>query len=104
MDVGVIALEGLHERLGHAVGLRAPYWSEARCKPQPDGELDRLVSSIRTAIVREPLDGMRSGGSAEALLHALEHQIPDHLAADATGTGTPGHDFPIAGVQSKDHT
>jgi hypothetical protein len=37
----------------------------------------------------------------KAPLHALEHQIPDHLPADAAGARAPGHGFPIAGVQSK---
>jgi hypothetical protein len=30
MNVDVVALEGLHERLGHAVGLRTANRSEAR--------------------------------------------------------------------------
>src|SRR5437868_2135475 len=45
MDIDVIAFEALHERLGHAIGLRASYRREARHQAQANGKLDRLVRS-----------------------------------------------------------
>jgi len=57
MDVHVIALEGLHERLRHAVRLRAAHRSEAGHQAQADRKIDRLMGTVRTAVVREPLDG-----------------------------------------------
>ena len=57
MDVHVIALEGLHERFGHAVRLRAAHRSEAGHQAQADRKVDRLMGTVRTAVVREPLDG-----------------------------------------------
>src|SRR5258705_5312982 len=99
MNVDVVTLEGFHERLGHAVELRAAHRREARYEAQADGKVDRRVGPVAAAIVREPLDGLRNALSGEAPLHALEHQITDHLPADAAGGSAPGHDLPITGIQ-----
>src|SRR5712672_2484018 len=101
MNVDVVTLEGLHEGLGHPVGLRAAYRREARHKAQADGKVDGLMGPIAAAIVREPLDRLRNALSAEAPLHALEHQVADHLPADAASGGAPGHDLPITGIQGE---
>ena len=102
MDVDVVAFEGLHERLSHAVGLRAVHRSEARHEPQPNCKFDRFIRPIGTPIVGEPLDRPRRLRSFKALLDSLQHQIADHLAADASSARTPSHDFPVAGIQRKD--
>jgi hypothetical protein len=59
MDIDVVALKGLYERLGHAIGLRAANRCEARNQAQPLRKLDRLVGSVAAAVVREPLDRVR---------------------------------------------
>lgn len=43
--------------------------------------------------------GCCAGGGAEAPLETLDHEIADHVAADAAGSGIPGHDLPVAGIQ-----
>src|SRR5882672_3317181 len=101
MNVDVVTLEGFDERLSHAVGLRAAHRCEAGNETQADGKVDRLMCAIATAIVREPLDGLRNALGTEAPLHALEHQVADHLPADAAGGGAPGHDYPITGIQGE---
>lgn len=62
------------------------------------------ILSVSFAVIGEPLDRVRHAGGAEAPLHALEHQVPDHLPADAAGAGAPGHDLSVAGIQRKGHT
>src|SRR5262249_61264023 len=101
MDIHVVALEGLHERFSHAIGLRASNRREAGNEAEPHCKVDRLVGSVGTTVVGEPLDRMWSNSGTKALLDGLQHQIADHLTADAADTGAPGHDLPIAGVQRK---
>src|SRR6516225_7784547 len=101
MDVHVIALEGLHERLRHAIRLRAAHRSEAGNQAQADRKSDRLVGAVRTAVVGEPLEGVRSLSGTEASLNGLQHQIANHLPADATAARAPSHDLPVAGVECK---
>src|SRR5271165_2285433 len=101
MDVDIVSLEGLHERFRHAVRLRTAHRGEAWHQAQSICKLDRLVSPVAAAIVREPLHRVRQGARSEAALDALQHQITDHLPADTTGGGAPGHDLPIAGVQGE---
>ena len=62
MNVDVVAFEGLHERFGHAVGLRAAHRGEARHQAQPDRKVDRLVGSVGAPVVREPLDRLPACG------------------------------------------
>lgn len=104
MDIGVVAFEALHERLRHSVGLGTADRSEAGNQAQAHGELDRLVGSVAAAVVGEPLDRLRRDAVSKALLDGLEHQVSDHLAADAADAGTPGNDFPITGIQRKGDT
>jgi hypothetical protein len=101
MDIDVIAFEGFYERLGHTVGLRAAHRREAGNQTQAYSELDRLVSPVAAAIVGEPLDGVWRKSGTTPFLDGLEHQVPDHLTADTTGIGAPGHDLPIAGIKRK---
>ena len=51
----VIALEGFHERLGDAVGLRAAHGREARHEADGVSEGDRLVGREAAAVVGQPL-------------------------------------------------
>src|SRR5450631_1637139 len=102
VNVHVIPLEGFDERFGHSVGLRTAHWCEARHQAQSYGKLYRLMGTIAATVVREPLNGMRKARS-KAPLNALEHQVADHLTADAAGTRTPGHHFAVAGIQREGH-
>src|SRR5712672_3577453 len=106
MDVDVVAFEGLHERLSHAVGLRAVHRSEARHEPQPNCKFDRFIRPIGTPIVGEPLDRPRRLRSFKAALkrfstassirsRTISPLMPPVLALQAM---TP----PVAGIQRKD--
>src|SRR5262249_46664565 len=75
IDIDVVPLEGLHERLGHTVGLRTAHQSEAGNQPHSNGKLDRLVGSVGAAVVREPLDRLRRVRGVKALLDGFQHQI-----------------------------
>src|SRR6266550_3095873 len=55
----VIALERLHQRLGHAVAFRAFDRGEAGHQVERQGGLDRLVGSEDRSVIGEPLHGMR---------------------------------------------
>ena len=100
----IISLECIDEGLGHAVGLRRSHRRKARHKADRLGEGDRLVSTVTAAVVREPLRRVRGLLSAKAHLDALEYQIADHLACDASGRGYPRDHFTIAGVERKGDT
>jgi hypothetical protein len=99
----VISLEGFNERFGHAVRLGAAYRRKAWHETESGRKVDGLMRSIPAAVVREPLHRMRHSGGPKALLHALEHQIADHLTGDAAGTGTPRHDLSIAVIEREGH-
>ena len=58
-DPDIVALEGLHERFGHAVALRAFDRGEARHQIERDGDLDGLVGGEDRAVVGEPLHRVR---------------------------------------------
>src|SRR5438874_7302679 len=51
VDRDVIAVEGLHECLGHAIALRAFEWSEARHEVECQCDLDGSVYSEDRSIV-----------------------------------------------------
>src|SRR5450631_709071 len=104
VNIDVVSFEGFDERFGHAVRLRAAHRREARHQPQPDRELDGLVSSIAAAVIRQPLHGMPRSARSEAPFNALEHEIADHLPADTACARAPGHDFPVAGIQREKAT
>jgi hypothetical protein len=53
VEANVVALEGLHEGLGDAVGLRAAHGREARHEADGVGECDRLVRREAAAVVGE---------------------------------------------------
>ena len=55
VEPSVIALEGFHERLGDAVGLRAAHGREARHEADGVSEGDRLVGREAAAVVGQPL-------------------------------------------------
>lgn len=62
----IVALEGLHEGLGHAVGLRAPDRSEAGNEVQGYGEVPGFLGRVGAAIVGEMLDGLGRFGDPKA--------------------------------------
>ena len=64
-------------------------------------ELDRLVSPVATPLSEGHWMGWRKSG-ATAFLNGLEHQVADHLTADTTGIGAPGHDLAIVGIKCSD--
>src|SRR5438477_7845684 len=103
VNIHVIPFEGFDECLRHAVRLWAAHRREARYQAEASRKVDRLVSSVAAAIVREPLDWVWQAASAETSLDALEHQIPDHLPADPARAGAPGHNLSVASVQRKSH-
>jgi len=100
-DANVIALEGLHESLGHAVTLRAFDRREARHQVERQGDLDSPMSREDRAVVGEPLQGMRCADSAEALFDAADHHVADHLAGDAGGGGDPADHLAVMAIEGE---
>src|SRR4029077_6174934 len=97
----VIALEGLHKRLGHAVALGAFDRREARHEIERQGDLDGPMGSEDRSVVGEPLHGVRRADRAKALLDAVDHYVADHLAGDAGRRGDPTDDLPIMAIESE---
>ncbi len=72
----VISLEGLHEGLGHAVRLRAMIRGRADLKAHEAGKADRVVGSIRRAVVRESFDHVRNlVDETKAVLDGKGHRV-----------------------------
>src|SRR5437868_3630965 len=100
-DPDVIALEGLHECLGHAVAFRALDRGEARHQVKRQGDLDGSVGGEDRAVVGQPLSRMRGADRAEALLDAADHHVADHLAGDAGGCRHPTDNFAVVAIESE---
>jgi hypothetical protein len=98
LDARVVALQGLHEGFADAVALRAADGGEAGHEGKSGGEAQRLLGGVGRAVIGQPLHGMGRPESGEPPLDAGEHEVTDHLAADAAGAGLPGNDLPVAGV------
>jgi hypothetical protein len=58
-DADVISLHGAHERLGHAVGLRAFNGGCAGFEVDLAGEATRLPGGVAAAVISQPFDGCR---------------------------------------------
>lgn len=101
VNVHVVALERFDEGLGHTVRLRAPDRREARYETEADGKVDRIVGAVAAAVIGQPLDGLQDALRAEAPLDAFDHQVAEHLAADAVGRCAPSHDFPVTGIEGE---
>ena len=97
----VIALEGLHEGLGDAVGLRAAHGREARHEADGVGERDRLVRGEAAAVVGEPLHRVLGSQGTEAAFDRKQHEIAHRDAADPAGTGGPGEHLAVVGVDGE---
>jgi hypothetical protein len=95
----VVALEGLHERLGDAIAFRAFDRREAGFEVQCDRDVERLGGRIDRAVVCEPLDRMGCTNRPEAAPDALDHEVTDHLAGDACGGSAPADDLAIMAVE-----
>src|SRR6266702_1253544 len=100
-DPDIVALEGLHESLGHAVALRAFDRGEARDQVERHGDLDGFMRGEDRVIVGKPLYGMRRVDRAEVPLDAVDHHVADHLAGDAGGGCDPGDRFAIMAIEGE---
>jgi len=102
VDLDVIALERVHEGLGHSVGLRASDGCEARIQPQLSGEGPGFAGRVGAAVVGEHLDRLRRPAGAEAPLHRHQHHVAHVRPADpGTGYRRPGDDFAVAGIDDE---
>src|SRR5438270_9126661 len=97
----VIALERLHQRLGHAIAFRAFDRGEAGHQVERQGGLDRLVGNEDRSVIGEPLHGMRRADLAKALLDTVEHHVADHLAGDTGRRGDPADNLAIMAIEGK---
>src|SRR5205823_3813078 len=97
----VIALEGLHERLGHAIALGAFDRGEAGHQIERQGDLDRPMSGKDRSVVGEPLHGLRRAHRAKALLDAVDHHVADHLTGDAGRRGDPTNDLAVVTIKGE---
>jgi hypothetical protein len=59
IDPDVVAFEGFHEGLGHAVALGAFDWGEAWEQVERPGDLDGFVGGEDRAVVGKPLHRIR---------------------------------------------
>ena len=77
MQVHVVALEGLHERLRHAVRLGRVRRRRADEEAERCAEGARFVRSVGRSVVAEPLAGVRYAhhACAEAMLAAVGARI-----------------------------
>ena len=102
VDLDVVALERMHEGLGHTVGLRAPDGREARLQPQLAGEDARLAGGVGAAVVGEHLDRLGCPAGAEAPLYRHQHHVAHVRSADpGAGHRRPANDLPVAGVDDE---
>ena len=90
VNIHVISLEGFDEGLCHPIRLRAAHRREARHQAQAIRKGDRLVGSIATAIVREPLDRMRQSSIAKSSFDAWSKNTMRTDESIPTRT-LPGH-------------
>src|SRR5204863_1762797 len=97
----VIALEGLYERLGHAIALGAFDRGEAGHQIERQGDLDRPISGEDRSVIGEPRHGMRRADLTKALLDAVDHHVADHLTGDAGGRGDPTDDLAIMAIEGE---
>jgi len=88
MNRHVILLKNLDEGLDYAVGLRAVVGLERHT-----GFQIRQAYEVHGDLTAQSQPG----------LHALGHQISDHLAVYAAGSGHPAHQLPIIVVHGKGH-
>src|SRR5262245_28806006 len=97
----MVALEGLHECLGHAVALGAFDRREARLEVQGRGNLKGAIGGEDGSVVSQPLHLAWSPDVAEPLLDTMYHHVPDHLAGDPSRCGHPANDLAVMAVQGK---
>lgn len=101
-DADVVALHGAHERLGHAVGLRAFDGCCARPEVDLAGEAAGLLGGVAAAVIRQPFDGGRQPvHTAEAMLHGGGHQIAHVLGGYASSGGNEAHRLAITAVEGE---
>src|SRR5512133_111748 len=100
----IVPLEGLDERLGHSVGLRAVIGGRADLQTHHSRKILCVMSDVCRAVVAEPLDLLRYPvHETEPSLYRLRNQIPDHVPADAPRCGHIAHNLTIAAVHAEGH-
>jgi len=101
-EAGIVALDGLHERFGHAVGLRAFDGRGHRLESKITSEAAGFEGGLAGAVVGQPFDLLRRPADAtEAAFDGLYHQIPDHFAGDASDGRHMAHHGAIAAVHDE---
>src|SRR6476659_3070385 len=99
-DPDVIAFDGAHERLSHAVALWALDWRCPGLQTQITREATRLVSDVARAVVGEPLDGAREAvHPPEPVLDSRHHKVPHLSAPDPAGCGHIAHGLAVRAVE-----
>jgi hypothetical protein len=101
IEPDVVALEGLHEGLGDAVGFRAAYRRGARHEADRMGEGERLVRREAAAVVGQPFHRLQRRKGAKPALDREQHQIANGNPADAAGAGGPGKHLAVMGVDGE---
>ena len=98
----IVTLEGLYERLGHAIRLRALDRCGQRHQTNQPGQCPCVGCCIGRAVVRQPLDRRwKSIHQAEAAFDAFHHQIADVAAVNAACGGHPGDRLAVTAVEGK---
>ena len=96
LHAGVVAFEGLDERLANTVILEAPDRGEARHEEQSGCEVQRLAGGVGRKVVGRTLHGRGRPESGEAPLHAGQNEVAHHFATGAARASLPDTDFAVA--------
>ena len=99
--VDVVALDGLHESLGHAVGFGGIRGRVSRQQPACRGERTRVVRRVRRAIVGEPLHVAGGSRRFETSVDRQRDEVADVCAVEMSVSRDPPDGFSIAAVEAE---
>src|SRR6185436_19548926 len=103
-DANVVALQGAHERLSHAVRLWALERGRAGHQPDVPGEVAGLPGEVAAAVVGQPLDlDGQAVDPSEPVFDGGHHQVAHVLARDAAGGCHEANNLPVAAVEGEGH-
>ncbi len=101
-DANVVALEGSHECLGHAIALGAFDGCGPGFEADVAGELPSVFGDVAAPVVAEPIDGTgQLVDETEPLLDGSDDEVLHVFTGDAAGRSNETHGFAVAAVQRK---
>ena len=104
VQIQVITLEGIHERLSEGIGLGVGDRRETRDHVQRVSLLDDVAVHVAAAVVGQSLDRIRYCRSTEDGLHRLDYQVPNRLARDSGGRSDAKERLAVTRMQHESET